>query len=88
MTQAAAAVRQQQSQQRGRAAAALNNLPPELADSSVLDTLAAGVDGPQRGSLSFQKLGAWADLNAFKQVGVVVGAVCLSVLGCVCVGGG
>jgi len=64
---AAAEVRQHQSQQRGRAAQ-LSGLPPELADSSVLASLATGVEGQQRGGLSFARLGEWASLEAFHQV--------------------
>lgn len=65
--QAASDVRQHQSQQRGRAAL-LSSLPQELADTSVVDTLAKGIEGPQRGGISPAKLGKWASLNAFHQV--------------------
>lgn len=72
---AAAEVRQHQSQKRGRAAQ-LSGLPPELADSSVLASLATGVEGQQRGGLSFARLGEWASLEAFHQVRGTDGCCC------------
>jgi hypothetical protein len=65
--QAAGDVRQQQSQQRGRAAL-LSSLPQELADTSVVDALAKGIERPQRGGISAAKFGEWASLDAFHQV--------------------
>lgn len=68
ISQKALEVRQHQSQQRGRASL-LSSLPQELADMSVIDTLAKGVgDGSNRGSVSLQKLHEWVSMDVFYQV--------------------
>jgi hypothetical protein len=67
--QAANAARQHQGQQRGRAATLLSSLPAEISSSSVLDALARGVEGQHRGGISIQRLGEWASMSTFHQVG-------------------
>lgn len=59
-------VRQQFSQQ--RRAALMTGLPDDIGGTSVLESLAAGVEGQQRGGLSMAKLGDWAALSTFHQV--------------------
>jgi hypothetical protein len=50
-------------------------LPDDIGGTSVLDSLATGVEGQQRGGLSLQRLGEWAGLSTFRQVCVVWGSV-------------
>jgi hypothetical protein len=73
---AAAEVRQQFSQQ--RRAALMAGLPDDIGGTSVLESLATGVEGQQRGGLSLQRLGEWAGLSTFRQVCVV----CCGGVGC------